>query len=124
MTTKNEFHSNEEYNNVIVNELKKLALKAAKGEIAGLLIVPVSEDDSNAMVFSPDGSEGAANVRAQLHLSTAQVLGNLLELEIYKDDSYVEKNEELLREVASSTMAAGLLITQKALKGSEGEDDE
>ena len=124
MTTKNEFHSNEEYNNVIVNELKKLAFKAAKGEIAGLLIVPVSEDDSNAMVFSPDGSEGAANVRAQLHLSTAQVLGNLLELEIYKDDSYVEKNEELLREVASSTMAAGLLITQKALKGSEGEDDE
>lgn len=124
MTTKNEFYSNEEYNNVIVNELKKLALKAAKGEIAGLLIVPVSEDDSNAMVFSPDGSEGAANVRAQLHLSTAQVLGNLLELEIYKDDSYVEKNEELLREVASSTMAAGLLITQKALKGSEGEDDE
>lgn len=56
--------------------------------------------------------------------STAQVLGNLLELEINKDDSYVEKNEELLREVASSTMAAGLLITQKAFKGSQGENDE
>lgn len=124
MTTKNEFYSNEEYNNVIVNELKKLAFKAAKGEIAGLLIVPVDEDEFNAMVFSPDGSEGAANVRAQLHLSTAQVLGNLLELEINKDDSYVEKNEELLREVASSTMAAGLLITQKAFKGSQGENDE
>ena len=42
-----------------------------------------------------------------------------------KEDNYILQNEELLRELASTTMATGLVVTQKAFAlNSEGEDDE
>lgn len=118
-------HGKESFNEKIVEELKKLAIQAANGKIEALMIVPIGENDTTPKVFSPEGGEGSAKLRALLNVLAAQTLGKMLEDELNKEDNYILQNEELLRELASTTMATGLVVAQKSFAlNREGEDDE
>lgn len=118
-------HGKESFNEKIVEELKKLAIQAANGKIEALMIVPIGENDTTPKVFSPEGGEGSAKLRALLNVLAAQTLGKMLEDELNKEDNYILQNEEVLRELASTTMATGLVVAQKAFAlNREGEDDE
>lgn len=118
-------HGKKSFNAKIVEELKNLAIQAANGKIEALMIIPIGENDTIPKVFSPEGGEESAKLRALLNVLAAQTLGKMLEDELNKEDNYILQNEELLRELASTTMATGLVVTQKAFAlNSEGEDDE